>query len=305
MKSPLSDKPPEKVRDLPRNFILEQLASYYEKTPPAEVVETDYSLWSCSETGLGFAWPLKPGNLQFYKWISQFDSYYPGIRWEYGEVRKLIGADAKVLDIGCGEGDFLKSLGGSASNRYALDMNEPAVKKCQTLGFNSFCGTIETAVRAGFMQEGQFPVVTSFHCLEHVDDPVEFVRSMLKAVAPGGRLYISTPYSPMSFETEWFDIMNHPPHHMSRWNLRAYKKLAQLLNVKMRHFTPPSTAFRRSLDAFKLIRYGPHRPFKKTSLAKDLLLRAPSFARILSDQQKRAEKNDGIAADVILVEFTQ
>lgn len=305
MKSPLSEKPPEKIRDLPRKLILEQLEHYYQQKPPAEVVETDYSIWRCSETGLEFAWPMRPGNLEFYKWISQFDSYYPGLRWEYGEVRKLIGPDTKVLDVGCGEGDFLKSLGGSAGNRYALDMNEPAVKKCRQLGFSSFCGTIESAVQAGFMHEGQFPVVASFHCLEHVDDPVGFVGSMLKAVSPDGRLFVSTPYSPMSFETEWFDIMNHPPHHMTRWNLRAYRKLAELLKVQMRHFTPASTSQRRALDTFKLLRYGPHRPYKKTDLARNLVLHAATFGRILSAQRKRAEKNDGIAADVILVEFTR
>jgi 2-polyprenyl-3-methyl-5-hydroxy-6-metoxy-1,4-benzoquinol methylase len=305
MKSPLSQQPPEKVRDLPRKFILEQLENYYQQKPPADVVETDYSMWRCSETGLEFAWPMQPGNLQFYKWVSGFESYYPGIRWEYGEVRNLVGAETKVLDVGCGEGDFLQSLGGAASNRYALDMNEPAVKQCRQLGFNSFCGTIESAVQAGFMHEGQFPVVTSFHCLEHVDDPVQFVGSMLKAVAPNGRLFISTPYSPMSFESEWFDIMNHPPHHATRWNLRAYQKLAQLLDVKMRHFTPESSPRRRALDTFKLLRYGPHRPYKKTTLLRDLVLHAPTFAGILSAQQKRAEKNDGIAADVILVEFTR
>jgi 2-polyprenyl-3-methyl-5-hydroxy-6-metoxy-1,4-benzoquinol methylase len=305
MKSPLSEKPPEKIRDLPRKFILERLEHYYQQKPPAEIVETDYSMWRCTETGFEFAWPMRPGNLPFYKWISQFDSYYPGIRWEYGEVRKLIGSDAKVLDVGCGEGDFLKSLGGVASNRYALDMNEPAVKRCAEVGFNSFCGTIDHAVRAGFMHEGQFPVVTSFHCLEHVDDPVEFVRSMLKAVAPEGRLFVSTPYSPMSFESDWFDIMNHPPHHMTRWNLRAYKKLAELLRVKLRYFTPESTPSRRALDVFKLLRYGPHRPYKKINLAADLILRASTFARILTTQQKRAQQNDGIAADVILVEFTR
>src|SRR5688572_4356848 len=304
MKSPLSDQPPVKIRDLPRTFILEQFAYYYQQKPPADVVECDYSLCRCAETGLEFAWPMRPGSVQFYKWISQFESYYPGARWEYGEVRKLVGDEStKVLDVGCGEGDFLKALGGAPKDRFALDLNEPAVKKCRDLGFNSYCGTIEKAVYAGFMEPEQFPVVTSFHCLEHVDSPVEFVRSMLKAVAPGGRLFLSTPYSPMSFEAEWFDILNHPPHHMTRWNLRAYQKLAQILNLKIRWFSPPSSRLKRAPGVFRLVQYGPNRPVGKARLMADLLMRLPDFMRYYQKQKQRAEENGGIEADVILIEL--
>src|SRR6185503_7766753 len=138
MKSPLSEQPPRKIRDLPRELILDQLEYYYQQKPPADVVETDYSLWRCAETGLEFAWPMLPGNLSFYKWVSQFQTYYPGIRWEYGEVRRLINNETtEVLDVGCGQGDFLRSLGGASKNRFALDLNEPAIKKCSELGFNS------------------------------------------------------------------------------------------------------------------------------------------------------------------------
>ena len=101
---------------------------------------------------------------------------------------------------------------------------------------------METAIASGFLKPGEFPVVTSFHCLEHVSQPVEFVRELLRATARGGSLFLSTPYSPMSFETEWFDVMNHPPHHMTRWNLAAYRKLAEILGVKMRHFCPAQPA---------------------------------------------------------------
>src|SRR5580692_8601576 len=55
--SPLSRLPPKKIRDLPKKFLLEQLELYYKAKPPEQVVETDYALWECAETGLQFAWP--------------------------------------------------------------------------------------------------------------------------------------------------------------------------------------------------------------------------------------------------------
>jgi SAM-dependent methyltransferase len=307
-RSPLSQLPPKKIRDLPRDFLLGELGKYYGARPPAEAVECDYALWGCAETGLQFAWPPSPGSLRFYEWVSGFASYYPGIRWEYGEVRRLLAAETsapgkpfKVLDVGCGKGDFLQSLDFLPNeNKFALDLNEPAVAECRRQGFQAFCGTMDTALTAGFFKAGEFPVVTSFHCLEHVDEPVEFVRALIKAVAPGGRLFMSTPYSPMSFESEWFDILNHPPHHMTRWNLAAYQRLAEMVGAKMRFFVPPSSALKRTLNVFRLRHYGPNHPVAKGRLLADLLRHFPEFLRDLRKQQSRRP----IAADVILVELT-
>ena len=116
-RSPLSALAPEQIRGLPRTFLLEQLELYYETKPPGQIVECDYSLWRCVETGLEFCWPMLPGNTAFYEWVSGFETYYPGIRWEYrGSPRRLErenfpdGKSFKVLDVGCGKGDFLRSL---------------------------------------------------------------------------------------------------------------------------------------------------------------------------------------------------
>jgi 2-polyprenyl-3-methyl-5-hydroxy-6-metoxy-1,4-benzoquinol methylase len=311
-RSPLSTLPPQKIRDLPRTFLLEQFESYYGVKPPPEIVECDYSLWRCAETGLEFAWPMLPGNIAFYEWLSQFDSYYPGERWEYGEVRRLIesthAADqstVKVIDVGCGKGDFLRGLGSlSPKQKFALDLNEPAVEVCRQQGFQAFCGTMETAQKAGFVGKRQFPVVTSFHCLEHVDNPLEFVRSVADITMSGGRIYLSTPYSPMSFESEWFDVLNHPPHHMTRWNLKAYQRLASLLSLKLRWFSPRSSAVKRTLGVFRLKQYGPNRSVGKGKLVCDLVRRLPTVWRLFQAQKMRSEQNGGIDADSILVELT-
>jgi SAM-dependent methyltransferase len=306
-RSPLSQLPPKKIRDLSQTFLLDQLEDYYDTRPPAEVVECDYALWECAETGLQFAWPPLPGNLCFYEWVSSFPSYYPGIRWEYGEVHRLLasekslGKNFRLLDVGCGKGDFLRGLDFIPNeNKFALDLNEPAVVQCQQQGFQAFCGTMDAALAAGFLRAGEFPVVTSFHCLEHVDQPVEFVRSLIGVVKPGGRLFISTPYSPMSFESEWFDILNHPPHHMTRWNLAAYQRLAEMVGAKMRYFAPPLNPLRRAFNVFYLLHYGPNRLVSRTTVLKDLCRHFPAFVRHYFKQIQRKP----IGANLILVELT-
>jgi 2-polyprenyl-3-methyl-5-hydroxy-6-metoxy-1,4-benzoquinol methylase len=307
-RSPLSPSPPQKVRDLPRDFILEQLAVYYKSQPPPQAVECDYSLWRCVETGLEFAWPMLPGNAVFYKWISSFASYYPVKRWEYPQMSRLIehphSADQSlnVLDVGCGNGDFLLGLNIPPQNKFALDMNQPAIEECRRRGFNAFCGTIESARSAGAFDGRKFDAVTSFHCLEHVENPVEFVRSLAGITRSGGRIFLSTPYSPMSFEAYWFDIMNHPPHHLTRWNLAAYRRLAATLGFSMRYFAPRFSGLKKAISAFRFSQYGfPHGNAVKAKLLQDLLLHFSTFARFYRDQLKRPAE---VHADVILIEFT-
>jgi 2-polyprenyl-3-methyl-5-hydroxy-6-metoxy-1,4-benzoquinol methylase len=306
-RSPLSTTPPEKVRDLSRDFILEQLAGYYQSQPPPEVVECDYSIWRCVETGLEFASPMLPGNPVFYRWISSFASYYPVTRWEYRKTNQLIqplkdNPALNVLDVGSGTGDFLLGLNIPTKNKFALDLNAPAIEECRRRGFNAFCGTLETAQSAGAFSGTRFDAVTSFHCLEHVENPLEFVRSLTGLTRPGGRVFLSTPYSPMSFEAHWFDIMNHPPHHLTRWNLAAYKRLSAILGLPMRYFTPNFAGLKNTIGVFRMSQYGfPRSNAAEAKLWQDLLLHFPKFIRCCLDQLKRPTD---VNTDVILIELT-
>jgi len=310
VRSPLSALPPIKIRDLPKQFLLEQLELQYHSKPPSNIVETDYALWECAETGLQFAWPMLPGNVAFYEWVSQFSSYYPGLRWEYKKVSELlktenIGKNFKLLDAGCGKGDFLLGLDFIPNEKkIALDLNAPAIEECRRHGFQAFCGTIETAMAANFLKHSDPTVVTSFHCLEHVSEPVEFVRALLRIMAPGGRVFVSTPYSPMSTETDHFDILNHPPHHITRWNLAAYSRLAKMVGAKMRYYIPPGGALKRALKSFWISFHAPNEPIGKLKLLTDLMQHFPVFLRHYKKHREREQSHHGIGADVILVELT-
>ncbi len=311
IRSPLSDLTPKKICDLPQIALRHDLELQFGARPPAAVVETDYSLWQCVETGLQFAWPMLPGNAAFYQWVSSFSSYYPGLRWEYRKIRDILktenrlAAGAKILDAGSGKGDFLKAFDLVRSeHKYALDLNEPAVETCRKQGFQAFCGTMKTALDQGVLKAGDFAVVTSFHCLEHVPEPVSFVRELLQVTAPGGRVFVSTPYSPMSTEENAYDILNLPPHHLTRWNLAAYQQLAKLLGAKMRYFVPSAGPFIRALKAFWVNHHGPNQPIDKTRLLADLTFHFPEISRLYRKHMDRQKANGGIGADVILVEFT-
>jgi 2-polyprenyl-3-methyl-5-hydroxy-6-metoxy-1,4-benzoquinol methylase len=307
--SPITGRPARKIRDLPASFIRSALCEYYGEEPPVGACECDYTMWECAETGLQFAHPAKQGNTIFYRWVGRFASYYPGLRWEYGKVGEIAAQDgllrggAPLLDVGAGKGDFLKSFGLlPAERKLGLDLNEPAVAACAAAGFGSFCGTVDEALTQGFVRPGECALVTSFHCLEHVEDPVGFTASLLSLAAPEGRVFLSTPNSPMSFEAEWFDILNHPPHHLTRWNRRAYTELATQLGCTLRLFYPPTSLLRDTFKLFHLLRHGPASVGRQT-LLREALVHPVQLAGCLNAQIQHRRRQAPHHADVILVEL--
>jgi len=77
---------------------------------------------------------------------------------------------------------------------------------------------------------GAFDVVTAFHVLEHVPDPIAVVRRMLDWLAPGGRLIIEVPNAgglgATLFSRSWLplDLPRHLSHFMPESLARAVER---------------------------------------------------------------------------------
>jgi ubiquinone/menaquinone biosynthesis C-methylase UbiE len=180
---------------------------------------------------------MAPGSESFYEWVCRQPAYYPSTRWEYAEFDSMIeaairdGQRFRVLDVGCGSGRFLRRLKdkfGEDIECVGVDITPGALSQADQNEIRFILGDHREIAADSI---GACDLVTSFHCLEHVADPLSFVRGMLGFVRQGGTVAVSTPLSPMSFEFEWKAIMNRPPHHMSRWNETAYSELASQLGL--------------------------------------------------------------------------
>lgn len=240
---------PEKIRGA--------LEGYFRRPLPENVAVEASSMQRCSSCELVFANPMKPGDGAFYAWITSQPNYYPKHRWEWDTVKSLIGADSDkhtpaVIDVGCGNGDFLKFLAnGINANAIGLDTTPSSVATCLTRGLKVFCSDIGAFCDAHPLEKFDFCV--SFHCLEHVDDPLSFIRHIKKLTAADGKIIVSAPYSPMSFEQVWFDPLNHPPHHLTRWNRKSLGALAGRLDMGLTLVTSPAAPlYSRAFRAVQL-----------------------------------------------------
>jgi SAM-dependent methyltransferase len=187
-----------------------------------------------------------------------------------------------------------------------LDTTPESVAQCREKNLEVYCETLESFQHSSSAK--LFDHVVAFHCLEHVSDPKGLVRSMLKLVKPGGSVLISTPYSPMSFESDWFDVMNYPPHHMTRWNQNAYDALAEQLGCTATYAMPMAPPpMQRATNTFRLATFGRYRAASasKLKLLMTIALHPLRFAQVLWHQLTRSRFQNRPAADVILVSLTR
>lgn len=99
---------------------------------------------------------------------------------------------ARVLEVGCATGDFLKSAG-QQFDMWGLDISEFAVEQAR---LNN--PEISGQIKAGLVEEQIFPDnffdgIVLWDVIGHLWDPVGVVGELTKMLKPGGILAISTP----------------------------------------------------------------------------------------------------------------
>jgi SAM-dependent methyltransferase len=228
--------------------------------------------------------PLAPGGPAFYQDLMASLPYAEN-RWDFDLARRSIGPEEDVVDLGCGEGRFLISLGARRGRTVGVDHHEPAVRRLIERGGEGFASSFE----AFSEREGaRFDVVTSFHTLEHVGDPLVTARSAVRCLRPAGRLLLSVPNRERSWREEG-EPLDRPPHHVTRWGPAQLKELAVRvgLTVEGVHLEPPDLSVARALRQRAVEEHLRHLPAPARRPAAAVLARAlvrpRAYARQVAD----------------------
>ena len=96
-----------------------------------------------------------------------------------------------ILDVGCGEGKFLWGLDSKKWQRTGVDFAEEALRlvKAKIHDITLLEGTIFSPQ----LQANKFDVITFWHVLEHLPDPLKVLERAYQLLRPGGWLIISVP----------------------------------------------------------------------------------------------------------------
>jgi len=154
----------------------------------------------------------------------------------------------RMLDVGCGNGRFLRKMAALGWACEGLDFSETAVSLCRAAGLNVRRGDLSSAG----LDDARFDLVTARHVIEHVPDPADFLREAARILKPGGRLLIQTPNS-AALGRPWFGaywFANDIPRHLvlfARTNLDRLAAGVGLAPLEHKTFTTPKI-FLNSLD---------------------------------------------------------
>jgi 2-polyprenyl-3-methyl-5-hydroxy-6-metoxy-1,4-benzoquinol methylase len=130
----------------------------------------------------------------------------------------------RVLDVGCGNGEFLRRAITMGWESTGIDPDPAAVDACRKQGIDAFVGFIEDEMDN---MPVDFDAITLRHSIEHVPDPPAHLARCLELLRPGGMLWMAwpNPSGPGSrvFRASWRGL--EVPRHLCVPSARSMKAL--------------------------------------------------------------------------------
>ena len=150
----------------------------------------------CKDCKIVFTYPIpedlsKAYGEEYYKiWYEK--QYKQRVKlWarRFNKVKKFC-KPGKLLDVGTGDGLFLKVAKKANFDVYGTEISSAAVKAAKSLyGLDIHLTKIENADFKG----NSFDVITIWHVIEHVTNPLEVVKKVYSLSKPGAIVFVATP----------------------------------------------------------------------------------------------------------------
>ncbi|MEW6221762.1 MAG: methyltransferase domain-containing protein [Candidatus Hadarchaeota archaeon] len=98
-------------------------------------------------------------------------------------------SDYRVLDIGCGRGDFLSLL--PVKNKYGVEINPKEVKRARAIGIDARALDVEND-RLPY-PDNYMDLILCMEVLEHLFNPSLLMSEMKRVLKKGGHIYATVP----------------------------------------------------------------------------------------------------------------
>ena len=205
----------------------------------------NFSLLNCSNCSVRITNPQPPPSeiFNYYKsedYVSHSDTKKGLINFAYQQVKAITlsskirlirkwSSGNKLLDFGCGTGDFLNFAKQKGYHTTGLEPDESARNFALQKGLEVHHPEWLNA------QTTAFDIITMWHVLEHTYDPVDTVFQLKSMLNPGGIMIIAVPnYSSMDAEHyggNWaaYDV----PRHLFHFHPNTIQKVAEITKMNL------------------------------------------------------------------------
>lgn len=149
---------------------------------------------------------------------------------DWAEPYRQIG---KFLDIGCFKGHLLTAAHKRGWSVYGTEISRQAVAYArQKAQLSVFLGSLEAAA----YPTRSFDAIVMLDVIEHLSDPLEYLREIRRILRPGGGLYLDTPnYSSLTrrfYGKEWANFF---PWHQYYFTPQTLSRLLQTAGLQVQH----------------------------------------------------------------------
>lgn len=152
---------------------------------------------------------------------------------------KNLPDDARIVDIGCGDGfhlELLKDFGKKTWILEGVDADERAASMAEKKGLTIHCGLLEQLA----LQKEFYDLVILIQTIEHLADPPQFLRKVRSLLRPGGRIVIVTDNTDsldftLSKKRFWGGY--HFPRHWNLFNKKTVRILAEKIEMEVETLT--------------------------------------------------------------------
>ncbi len=207
---------------------------YLDPRPTLESIARAYSSYYTHEPeGGGDAPPTAFGRFKRASYNGYLNAQYnldlrPAISWSRWAVAavpriklkkdlmarhlRLDRRGARLLDIGCGNGAFVRAARAWGWDAEGLDPDPNAAAVVRAAGLPITVGSLP---KLGY-PDASFAAVTMSHSIEHLHDPLAGLHEIRRILQPGGTVWIATPNLDSNghevFGAEWVGL--DPPRHL-------------------------------------------------------------------------------------------
>jgi 2-polyprenyl-3-methyl-5-hydroxy-6-metoxy-1,4-benzoquinol methylase len=159
----------------------------------------------------------------------------------------------RLLDLGCGNGEYLMHMRTLGWQTYGLDLDREAVASARDLGLEVQEGDLEASAHP----EKSFDAITMSHVIEHIYDPIAALRACARMLKPGGRLWVATPNLASKVHERagqnWRGL--EPPRHLVLFTPQALQRACidaglevERVGATAQTYLGPSLAIERGID---------------------------------------------------------
>lgn len=190
-------------------------------------------------------------------WQSDFLSekklYSPRFKERMSQINTF-KAKGKLLDVGCAVGYFLETAKQKGWHAFGVEISYFASKHARDSGLDVFTGTLKEAKYPA----QYFDVVTLWHVLEHMEDPLDHLEEVHRILKKSGLIAIEVPnIGSKRFKKlrgNWDQLKPH--EHLYYFTPEVLGKMVKKAGFKIAKITtiPKGTLVGEKLENFRLAR---------------------------------------------------